>query len=147
MAARLVVVAVVIVLLVPANASAGSGTRSAERAMIDAINDARRAYGLRALKRSRWLQRSAGGYAHRLMSLDVFGHRGSSAGGRATRGEALAMHRGWRPQARRTMRRWMRSPSHVAVLLDRRFRRAGAGLSRGRFGGRPATIWVLRVGS
>ena len=61
------------------------------------------------------------------------------------RGEALAMHRGWRPRARRTVRAWMQSPAHRAVLLGG-FRHAGAGLKRGRFRGRLATVWVLHVG-
>jgi uncharacterized protein YkwD len=144
MAARLAVAAVAVALLVPSGAVAGSGARAAERAMVEAVNDARRSHGLRPLRRSGRLERTAGGYAARLMKLDLFAH-GSSAGSGGRRGEAIAMHRGWRPSPRWTTRRWMRSPPHVAVLLDRGIRSAGAGLSRGLFGGRLATIWVLHV--
>jgi uncharacterized protein YkwD len=149
MAARLIVASVVTVLLVPSGALAGSGARSAERAMLEAVNDVRHAHQLRPLRPSRRLERSAGGYAARLMKLDLFGHASRIAGGgsRATQGEALAIRRGWRPHTGRTVRLWMRSPPHAAVLLDRRFRRAGAGMSRGLFGGRLATVWVLRATS
>lgn len=144
---RLAVVLVVIVLFVPSGAHAASSVQAAERTIVEAVNDARAAHDVRPLRRSRHLARSAGRFAARLMRLDAFGHGdGVGAGRYRLVGEALAIHRGWRAQARRTVRRWLRSPAHRAVVLGSRFRRAGAGIKRGRFGGRLTTIWVLHVG-
>jgi uncharacterized protein YkwD len=144
---RLAVVVVVIALLLPPGAHAASSVRTAEQMVVEAVNDARTANGLRPLRRSRHLARSAGRFAARLMRLDAFGHGDGVGAGRFRMvGEALSLHRGWRARARHTVRRWLRSPPHRAIVLGSRFRRAGAGLKRGRFGGRLATIWVLRVG-
>ncbi len=148
MTARLAVACVVTALVVPFEALAASQGRSAQRWMVKAVNEVRRAHQLRPLRGSRPLERSAGGFASRLMKLDTFGHTGTiGAGGRMrVLGEALAIHPGRRAHPRRTMRRWMRSPSHAALVLDSRFGYAGAGLSRGRHQNRVATIWVLHLG-
>jgi uncharacterized protein YkwD len=147
MARLLAAVCVVSALLVPAATPAKPTAQSAERSIVGALNDVRRAHGLRPLPASAALRASAHAVASSLMKRDAFGHADRIAAGGRFRvvGEALAIHRGWRPRARRTVRRWLRSPSHRAVVLGR-FRRAGAGMVRGRFGGRLATIWVLHVG-
>jgi uncharacterized protein YkwD len=144
---RLAVVCFALAMLVPSEAMAAANAKAAERAMVEAVNDARRGHGLRALRTSRHLARSAGRRAAKLNELDLFGHLGDvdAAGGFRSLGEALALHRGWRPRAGWTVRRWMRSPSHRAVLLGR-YRQVGAGIKRGRFGGRLTTVWVLHVG-
>jgi uncharacterized protein YkwD len=144
---RLAVVCFALAMLIPSEAMAGANGKAAERAMVEAVNDARRGHGLRALRTSRHLARSAGRRAARLNELDVFGHLGEvdAAGGFRSLGEALALHRGWRARAVWTVRRWMRSPSHRAVLLGR-YRQIGAGIQRGRFGGRLTTVWVVHVG-
>jgi uncharacterized protein YkwD len=41
---------------------------------------------------------------------------------------------------------WLRSPSHRAVILTRSMNLVGAGMVRGRFRGRRATIWVVQTG-
>jgi uncharacterized protein YkwD len=140
MALRLAVVCLAMTVLVPAEAAA---TSRAERSMVDAVNDARQRHGLRPLRHSRRLARRAGRVARVLVKRDSFHHTSAPAGARAW-GEALAMHRNWRGRARRTVRRWLRSPSHRAVLLGG-YRRIGTGIKRGRMDGRLATVWVLHV--
>ena len=61
-------------------------------------------------------------------------------------GENLAWHSGRQALVRWTLRAWMRSPAHRAVILHHPFRWLGAGLRRGRFKGMPATMWVLHLG-
>ena len=144
MALRLAVACLAMTVLVPAEAAAAGKGRAAERALVEAVNDARQRHGLRPLRQSRPLARSAGRAARRLMKRDSFHHTGGPAGSRSW-GEAIAAHRGWRARARRTVRGWLRSASHRAVLLGR-FRGIGAGMKRGRMGRRLMTVWVLHVG-
>jgi uncharacterized protein YkwD len=146
MALRLALACVAVSALMPCEAPAAPKGRAAEHAMMDAVNEARKDHGRRALSHSPPLARSAGRVAARLMKLDVFGHLGSAPAGSGVRGEALALHRGWRARPRATVRRWLRSPSHRAVVLGR-FRAVGAGIKRGRIGGRLTTVWVLHVGA
>jgi uncharacterized protein YkwD len=114
----------------------------AEREAIESLNQTRRAHGLRPLHVSQRLGRSSNRYARRMLRHDFFGH-GARAGG----GETIAWHSGWNSQPRRTIRRWMASPGHRAVLLSPAFRRVGMGMARGRLGSRVATMWVARVAS
>jgi uncharacterized protein YkwD len=147
MAVRLAIVCVAVTALPPTGAMAAERVRAAERSLVDAVNELRHSHGLRPLRRSSLLAHSAGRLAAALMEQGMLGHVGGvdlPERFRA-RGEALAMHRGWRPRARRTVRAWMHSPGHRAVLLGP-FRHVGAGLKRGRFRGRLATVWVLHVG-
>jgi uncharacterized protein YkwD len=145
MALRLVVVCLAITLLIPSEAAAGREGRVAERAMVDAVNDARHRHGLHPLRESRSLARSAGRLAATLTRLGVFRHLGADApAGSRWWGEALAVHRGWRARVRTTVRRWLRSPSHRAIVLGD-FRRIGAGIKRGRLDGRLTTVWVLHA--
>jgi len=117
--------------------------------MIDAINKLRDKHGLRALRHSPSLARTAKGYAGFLMRRDWLGHvypiRASSRFNQI--GEVLAMHNGRRDRIGATTRRWLHSPAHRGVILSPSFRWAGAGVRHGRFGGGRATIWVLQAGS
>jgi uncharacterized protein YkwD len=121
----------------------------AEREAVDALNDARRASGLPALRVSESLNRSSGAYARRMLRLDYFGHGASIdvGGGFRSAGETLAWHGGWNAHPRKTVARWMASPGHRAVLLSPGFRWVGMGIARGRLGSRVATAWVAHVGS
>jgi uncharacterized protein YkwD len=144
MALRLAFACVALSLLMPYEAPAAAKGRAAERGVVDAVNEARKNHGRRALSDSPTLARSAGRVAAELAKRDVFGHLGSAPAGSGVRGEALALHRGWRARAKETVRRWLRSPSHRAVVLGR-FRAVGAGIKRGRIGRRLTTVWVLHV--
>jgi uncharacterized protein YkwD len=137
---------VAVALALPSAAQAGS-----ERdPILRGVNAARARHGLASLRPSDSLHRSASAFAAHLMRAQRFGHaRRIRASPRfRTLGEALALRTGprpWRPRA--TVRAWMRSPGHRALILSRDFRYAGAGYSRGRFRGRKAVIWVLHLGA
>jgi uncharacterized protein YkwD len=118
--------------------------------VLDEVNQARARHGLAALRASESLERSASAFARHLMRSQRFAHGRRIRASRRFRtlGEALALRVGPRPlRHATTVRSWLRSPGHRALLLSRSFRYAGAGWTRGRFGGRPAAIWVLHLGS
>jgi uncharacterized protein YkwD len=133
-------------------AAAGGQTRTAnseaEAEMIAAINDVRERNRLYALRESRSLAGSARRFSHWLMKTDTFAHAGSiQASSRfSLLGEALAFHSGRDFGVRRTVDQWMGSPPHRALVLSETMRWVGAGVTRGRLGARPATIWVLHLG-
>lgn len=83
-----------------------------------------------------------------MLRADYFGHLGEiRASGRfSTLGETLAWHAGRRAEVSRTVRGWMQSPPHQALILHPGFRWLGAGMAHGRFAGRRATAWVLHLG-
>jgi uncharacterized protein YkwD len=136
------------VLVAAPEASAGERLSDGER-MIGAVNALRASHGLAPVGFSRSLARSSRRYAAWQMSADWFGHadRIRAVGRWSSLGETIAIHRGHRPRVHVTVRKWARSPGHAALLLSPTFSQAGAGLSRGRFGRRRATIWVLQLGS
>jgi uncharacterized protein YkwD len=116
--------------------------------MVKKINSIRRAHGVAPLRPSFSLFVSAKLYARQMMRSDYFGHlaRIPVASQWRSAGETLAWHSGWRLQPRRTVSRWMHSPSHRWVLLSSRYRRVGVGRARGYYAGRSATMWVAHVG-
>jgi uncharacterized protein YkwD len=120
----------------------------AERAMLLKVNEVRAAHGLRPLREAPRLERSAGRYARWILRADRFEHQSRiQASSRFRRlGENLSLHGGHRPRVRYTVRAWMHSPGHRALLLSRGFRWLGAGKAAGRYGGRSATTWVLHLG-
>ena len=126
----------------PAQAASPAG------AMVREVNRLRARNGLRPLRLSRSLTRSSSRYARHLMRSRRFGHSSRVRASRRFRalGEVLELHWGWGAGARRAVARWRRSGYHRSVLLSRRFREIGAGLARGRFGRRRASIWVVQVG-
>jgi uncharacterized protein YkwD len=140
--------AVFVLVATPASAGAGTSNERAERKMTAAINSVRAEHGLPAFERSASLTGSAERYSHYLMENDVFGHQSSiwASSRFALLGEALEWHSGRRFEIRKTISRWLGSPGHRAILLSPVMRRQGAGVTRGRFGRRVATIWVLHVG-
>jgi uncharacterized protein YkwD len=125
-----------------------TGSR-AETAMFAMVNKARAAQGLGPLHASGALNRSARRYASWMLREDYFGHlaRIRAGGDFGRTGEALALHFGRRARVRRTVRAWMRSPSHRSLLLSGHFRALGAGKAVGRYRGRRATTWVLHFGA
>jgi uncharacterized protein YkwD len=116
--------------------------------MTAAINHVRAQHGLEAFRRSSSLTGSAERYSRWMMENDRFGHQSSiQASSRfVLLGEALELHSGRQFEIGATIRRWLGSPSHRAILLSPVMRRQGAGVTRGRFGAARATIWVLHVG-
>ena len=128
--------------------SATPAMAAPEVKMFKTINEIRRAHGLAKLRPSFSLFVSSKLYARRMMRSDYFGHQARIPVASRFRaaGETLAWHRGWRLSPRRTVRRWMASPPHRAVLLSSRYTRVGVGRARGRFGSARATMWVAHVG-
>ena len=145
--ALMVVLATALATLCPSVASA-SAAASAEARAIASLNKIRASHGLAPLRASRSLARSANAYAHYMLKNDFFGHQARIrvASRFRTAGETLAWHSGYRPGARSTVRQWMASPPHRAVLLSSGFRMVGMGMERGRMGSRPTTMWVAHVG-
>jgi uncharacterized protein YkwD len=128
-------------------AAYGDGKELPQR-MLHAVNAVRAQHGLAALHGSRSLHRSAGRYARWMLRADYFGHlnRIRASSGFSVLGENLAWHPGRRARVSRTVRRWMHSPPHRALILHPAFRWLGAGIARGRLNGRRATTWVLHFG-
>jgi uncharacterized protein YkwD len=127
----------------PAEASAGPASR-----MVDAMNEARADHGLAPLRAAPRLAHTAKGYARQLIRSDSFGH-GSSYLARGFRrtGEILALRNGFSRRPAPTLRMWLHSPGHAALILDPGFRFVGVGPARGRFGSARTTIWVAHFGA
>jgi uncharacterized protein YkwD len=126
----------------------GDVVGGAEPAMVAAVNRARAARGRRPRRGSGSLRRSARRYAAWMLRRDYFGHLSHIRASRRFRrvGETLAMHFSWRSGVGRTVRSWLRSPAHRALLLSRSFRALGAGQAAGVYRGHRATTWVLHFG-
>jgi uncharacterized protein YkwD len=139
--------AMALALLCPSAASANAGADAEARA-IDALNGIRTSNGLAPLRASRSLATSANAYARYMLKHDFFGHQARIpvAGRFRTAGETLAWHSGSQPGPRRTVRQWMASPPHRAVLMSSAFRMVGMGMEFGRLGSRPTTMWVAHFG-
>jgi uncharacterized protein YkwD len=125
-----------------------AAARMNARTVVQAVNEARRAHGLRPLRRAGRIGGSARGYALRMLRADFFGHLSPLRIACRCRvvGEVLAWHSGRRPRPRLAVRMWLASPGHRRLLLGPWFSRLGSGLARGEFMGRQATVWVGRLG-
>jgi len=144
---RFAMAATVMAALVPTAANAAPADDPSAR-MIEAINEIRSDHGLRPLREAPALDRSATGWAKRIVRTNSFSHGSSylKTGFRET-GEILAYNpgRGLRPQP--ALRLWLRSSGHRALMLSSRFRYIGAGPARGNVSGGPSTVWVVHFGA
>ena len=130
---------------VPVAAFAADG---AKERMIDQINEARSSEaGLPALRSEPALERSAGAFAHWLVRHEVLQHRPAVSTSRSYPhcGEALAMHFSLQARVGATLRAWLQSPPHRALVLTSSMNLVGIGHARGRLGGQPRTVWVIQV--
>jgi uncharacterized protein YkwD len=135
-----------------ASASAGK-MRSA---LLCLVNEKRAAYGLRGLKADRRLQKAAMRHAKDMARNHFFAHQrpgGPDLGARLRRagwhghawGENIAYGCGAMGTPRATLRMWMNSPPHRALLLSGTYRAGGLGVtSRAPCGS--GAMWVLDVG-
>jgi len=131
-------------LLAPAPAMAG---RSDGAQMVRQLNKVRSKHHLPPFRTSGKLQRSSSRFATWLQRHDTFAHRGRvHASGFRRLGEALGLHAGRGLGVRGTVRHWLRSPTHRALVLSGSMRYVGASAAPGRFRGGRATIWVLHLG-
>jgi uncharacterized protein YkwD len=139
--------ATAVALVCPAAANADAHV-DAEMRAIQSLNQIRTSNGLASLSVSRSLASSASAYSRYMLENNFFGHqtRIRVASRFRTAGETLAWHSGSRPSPRRTVRQWMASPPHRAVLMSSSFRQVGMGMERGRLNGRATTMWVAHFG-
>jgi uncharacterized protein YkwD len=116
--------------------------------MITKINQVRARHGLHPLRPSGSLAGSAGRFAGFLMHRGVLAHRSRVSAGSGFRrlGEALAVTSAGGLGVGTTVRMWLQSPSHRAVILTRSMNLIGAGAINGRFHGVRATVWVVQTG-
>ena len=121
--------------------------RSPQSLMLSKVNHYRRAHGLGAVHMSHSLMHSAAHYARYMMRHQYFGHakRIHASSHYRRLGEILEIQRGG-SNVRLAFHTWLRSSPHRAIILDRSFDYAGAGLVHGRFSGRRSTIWVMHFG-
>ena len=141
-------VAAATISLIAFAAAPAAASASPEQRLLSQINSYRAGHGLKPLRFSHSLSRSSRRFARSQMRRDHFGHAARIRASRAFRalGEVMALRRGWRLRTAPVMRQWRRSAAHRYVLLSTGFREVGLGRSRGRFGRRRATIWVVQVG-
>ena len=139
--------AALLVLAVAAPAGASTATSASESALVQAVNAARAAHGLRPLRLDRSLTRAARSCSSTLMRRNALSHdtiaaRVRSSGARGpVFGENLAWGTGSLASAREIVRSWLASPGHRAVLLRPGFSRIGVGAVVGTFSGhRGATV-------
>jgi uncharacterized protein YkwD len=125
-------------------------------ALMCLVNHKRRASGLRALKLDRKLQKAATRHARDMVRNHFFAHqrpggpdltarlRRAGWHGRAW-GETIAYGCGRMGTPRATLRMWMHSTPHRAILLSGTYRHAGLGVTDSALCGR-GSMWVMDVG-
>ena len=141
--ARIAAVFVAITCLaVPTSASASPAT-----AMLKKVNQYRHNHGLRKVRFNRSLAHSAGAYSRYMMLHGYFGHDSHIHASHKFHmlGEIIEMHRGG-AGVRTAFKAWIHSPPHRAIILDSRFKMAGAGFVTGRFHGHRDTLWTMHFG-
>jgi uncharacterized protein YkwD len=125
----------------PAAGTTGTTLTQSERSLVTAVNNVRRARGLRPLRVDTSIVRAARSYSATMLRTGRFAH--GDLGARLSRygvrgplyGENLAWAVGSRAAARNIVRSWMASPGHRANLLRPGWRRIGIGALRGTFQG------------
>jgi uncharacterized protein YkwD len=105
-------------------------TRS-EKRLAARINHVRDAHGLRKVRISATLNRSAHRWAVHLRRSDSFYHARLASG----TAESLALATCSSASPRRLVRMWLRSSAHRAIVLDRSARRVGPGVNAGPYRG------------
>jgi uncharacterized protein YkwD len=147
------------VALVPAgeaesSARCGGAPRAA---LLCLVNAERAAHGVRALRWDGRLSRAATRHARDMVRHGYVGHQrggGAELDARLARagwhgsawGETIAYGCGRAGSPRRTVRSWMASSGHRAVILSGAYGRAGIGLARRAPVGCGGRTWVLDVG-
>jgi uncharacterized protein YkwD len=136
----------VVVVLAFCGAPAAAVATPSDR-MVDAINHARERASLTPLRAEPELERSAGAFARYLLRNQKLHHRPNVSTTRRYphSGEALSMHFSLQARVSATLRAWLGSASHRALVLTQSMDRVGIGHARGRYLGRPRTIWVVQV--
>lgn len=115
---------------------------SQPQAFVAKVNEARTAHGLRQLRVASSLHQSAADYVQWMLNTQRFGHLAAIRAPRrfGLRGEVLARMEPGHESPENVVRQWLASPSHRAVLLNRRFRFIGVGAAPGWLGIQPVTL-------
>jgi uncharacterized protein YkwD len=153
------VVAAVARATAPCHGASVSSPARARAGALCLVNAARAAVGVRRLRNDSRLKRAATAQAHDMSRRHYFAHqrpggpslraRLRARGFRAGRvGEAIAWGCGTLSTPAATVRAWLASPPHRAIVLARAFTRVGIGFARGGpvacAGG---AVWVLDAGA
>lgn len=140
-----------------ASAQAASASPGKLRsALLCLVNRKRSANGLRSLRFDRKLQTAATRHARDMVRHDYFAHQrpgGPDLTERLHRagwhghawGETIAYGCGSTGSPRATLRMWMHSPPHKAILLSGSYRNGGLGVTESAPCGN-GSMWVLDVG-
>ncbi len=146
-ALRTIALAGMLLLALPSTGATAAPKDPSER-MVDSINAVRADHGLKPLRAAPKLLQASSRQARAVIRSDSFNHssRYRNTGFR-TAGEAMAYNRGWSTRTGATIRMWMRSPGHRALVLSRSFRYVGAGIARGSLWGSASTVWVAQFGA
>ena len=145
---------------VPPAAGAACGQASAVERMRCLVNGVRRSHGLRPLRVSRLLDRSATLRAGAIRRCGTFSHtpcgqsfeapfvRVGYFRGNVAIAENLAWGESFLGEPERVVDAWLRSPEHRANLLGRRWREVGVALVEveSLSGGRHVRVWVTQFG-
>ena len=138
------VITLAALMLVPAAVAPARphGKDRLQRVAKEGINTLRARTGVRPLRNSKALTRSASRYARYMLRAGYFGHlpRIRASRGYRSLGEVILMHRGGHGQPRTAVRRWANSPGHRYVILDRKYGQVGVGKASGRFRGRKSVV-------
>ena len=141
-------VAALAVLAPAAQAGTATTMTRSERSLVGAVNDVRRANGLRPLRVDGALLRVARSHSRAMIRTNVFTHgdmgaRLAASGAQGPSfGENLAWGVGSYASARNIVAGWLASPGHRANLLRPGWTRVGIGAVRGTFMGRPGALVV-----
>jgi uncharacterized protein YkwD len=140
-----------------ASASAASAKPGKLRsALLCVVNRKRASSGVRALRVDRRMQRAAGRHARDMERRHYFAHQRPGGPDLTTRleragwrghawGENIAYGCGSSASPRATVRMWMNSPPHRAIMLSGTYRVGGVGVTDWAPCGRGG-MWVLDVG-
>ncbi len=148
MSARRHVAAIFAVAFAMLWAPAAGVARKSPSPMVDRINMVRMAHSLRPARYSPSLSASSSSFAHHLAGTQQFAHgsRIMASNRFSTLSEILAVTGGWKVRRGKTLRLWLESPAHRAVILSPGVDYVGAARIRGHFAGRPVLFWTVQFG-
>ncbi len=135
---------------------ANASTSKLRGALMCLVNRKRSAEGLGRLRVDRKLQKAAGRHARDMVKHDYFAHQRPGGPDLTTRlnrarwrgshwGETIAYGCGKSSSPKATLRGWLNSPPHRAILLSSTYKRGGLGLG-GEAPCGDGAIWVMNVG-
>jgi uncharacterized protein YkwD len=140
-----------------AGQEASAATIPPRKALLHAINHVRASHGVRAVSGSSILRMAALHHSADMVGRDYFGHTSPTGSTFTSRiqgsgfvngyswiaGETLAWGWGAHTGASTTVKAWLHSPQHRAILLSSTYRRVGIGRNCGRFlGHADACVWT-----